>query len=493
MRPIFSAGLILGALAVTGCQPPVVTDLPRSAPATIDPPTIPPDVFSTLPTAQADALAVLCDPSNDQDRVTEAFCQIPTPTPHGLNDVLTLLGLDFKDVNGGNGKNGNPGFALLGHSSALTARKISTITPTAFVFTPATGHQMPIDFVFLAFDPGEHFVEIAANAPATSTLNFYLVLFDQACTTAPGGCTPTDNLTPALTTGWSNVRVFEDGNSLGNMIVNCAVCHDPNTTGTTFLRMQEIKEPFTHWFSRSTAGGVSLLADFHAAHGTTEDYGPIPAALIDKSDPAVMARAISAAGFGEQPNVFESASIEAQVADVQPMQPSLNVPSGWSSDWQSIYDLAVAGQFIAAPYHDVKVTDPDKLAKMSGAYQSWMSGQAAEIPNIQDVFLDDGLRDMGFAPKKGLDGKGLLQQMCQECHNANLDPLITRDLFLVDQLDAMSRAEKDVAIARLNDSADTVLRMPPMLFRTITQDERAAMIAELEKKAPPFRTLNGGK
>ena len=51
------------------------------------------------------------------------------------------------------------------------------------------------------------------------------------------------------------------------------------------LRMQELEPPHTHWFSTATTGGTALLQDFHAAHGTDEDYGPIPAALIDKPGP----------------------------------------------------------------------------------------------------------------------------------------------------------------------------------------------------------------
>ena len=97
------------------------------------------------------------------------------------------------------------------------------------------------------------------------------------------------------------------------------------------------------------------------------------------------------------------------------------------------------------------------------------------------MFLDDGLRDMGFAPQAGASGRALLQQMCQECHNASLDMTITRERFLVDQLDQMPRAEKDLAVQRLQTDASSRLRMPPPLFRTITDDERQAMITELQK------------
>src|SRR5256885_6976157 len=160
----------------------------------------------------------------------------------------------------------------------------------------------------------------------------------------------------------------------------------------------------------------------------------------------------------------------------------MNMPSGESSSWLSAYQAAVEGQFIATPYHDVKVTDPVKLANASAAFQEFKAGQISTLPNIQDVFLDYGLRDMGFAPKKGLDGRGMLVQMCQECHNTNLDMSLSRERFRMDDFDRMSRKERDLAIQRLQLSAETRFRMPPPLFRTITDDERNLMIDELKKE-----------
>jgi mono/diheme cytochrome c family protein len=194
-----------------------------------------------------------------------------------------------------------------------------------------------------------------------------------------------------------------------------------------------------------------------------------------------MAKMIQAAGFGDQPNVFDSATIESEVNASCPTQPALNTPTGKSATWQAAYDAAVAGQYIAAPYHDVKVTDPTKLAKMTAAYQQFKAGTLMELPDLREVFLDEGLRDMSFAPKANLTGKQLVVQMCQQCHHSNLDLTISREKFLVDQLDTMSREEKDLAIERINMPVDTRLSMPPALFRTMTDAERQAMIDELKK------------
>ena len=101
----------------------------------------------------------------------------------------------------------------------------------------------------------------------------------------------------------------------------------PNTPDPLILRMQEMDAPHTHWFSTKSAGGQALLDDFHAAHGREEDYGPIPS--------------------------FPSAKVEAEVAQIAPAQPAINVPMGWSQTWYDVYQAAATGQAIAAPYHDV--------------------------------------------------------------------------------------------------------------------------------------------
>jgi hypothetical protein len=487
--------IFLIALAA-GCQ----TDFVVESPPTVLSPTIPANVFETLKPA-AEAHAELCDPGDpadptfpdNADRITNRFCQDAKPggvmpTPHGLSDLITLLGLDFQDPAGGNGVDGNPAFAILGHSSALTARKVSSIAPTAFVFTPlGPDGKPPRDYLFLAFDPGEPFLEVASFSPADQVVNFYLVLFDKDCTSTAAGCGPDDMLTPKQTTGWSNVRIYESTTALNNTIADCRQCHIgnghdvPDTGDPLILRMQEIEAPHTHWFSSQTAGGQTLLTDFHAAHGTTEAYGPVPAGLVDKSDPSLMARFITAAGFGDQPNVFHSAAIEAEVAASAAGQPAVNVPAGTSATWRGIYDAAVAGQFIATPYHDVKITDPDKLAHMTEVYSKYRSGGGPLTEDIRDVFLDSAMTELGFGPGTEMNGRALLAQQCQQCHHTRLDPTVSRDLFLVDRLEQMSRAEKDLAIQRLEMPLDTRLAMPPPLFRSLTPRDRALMIDELRK------------
>ena len=176
--------LFSACLCLTACT---VGDEIEPAPSL--PPTIPADVFETL-RSPADAHAELCDHGatdttfpDRADRITNRFCQDVKggviPTPRRLDELLALLNLDFKDPGGRNGVDGNPAFAILGHSSALTARKVSSTTPTAFVFSPlGVDGKPPADYIFLAFDPGESFVEVASFSPADQVVNFYLLLFE---------------------------------------------------------------------------------------------------------------------------------------------------------------------------------------------------------------------------------------------------------------------------------------------------------------------------
>src|SRR5262249_24085855 len=191
--------------------------------------------------------------------------------------------------------------------------------------------------------------------PTAKSVNFYIVFFEQACNSSPTGCTNDDLMTSKLTTGWSNIRVYEDTTELGNTILDCHVCHQPDNNADPFLRMQEITPPFTHWFSTQTDGGKQLLDTFHSLHGNG-DYGGIPAALVDKSDPSTLAALVKQAGFGKQPNAFDSQAIGTEVAS-----------KGWSATWDGIYENAVSGEFIATPYFGLDVSDPKKVAAVKKA------------------------------------------------------------------------------------------------------------------------------
>ena len=109
------------------------------------------------------------------------------------------------------------------------------------------------------------------------------------------------------------------------------------------------------------------------------------------------------------------------------------MPPGTSATWSALYANSMAGLDIPVPYHDIKVTDPTKLATMTSAYQAFLGGTmpASQLPDIRDVFLDAALSDLTFQPAAGLDGNGILVQICQQCHNSKLDQTETRERFRV--------------------------------------------------------------
>jgi hypothetical protein len=75
----------------------------------------------------------------------------------------------------------------------------------------------------------------------------------------------------------------------------------------------------------------------------------------------------------------------------------------------------------------------------------------------------------------------VLREMCQHCHNDRLDQRISRARFDVTKLDSMSRAEKDLAIARVRMPESSRLLMPPRLFATLPAAAKQLVIDELSK------------
>ena len=203
--------------------------------------------------------------------------------------------------------------------------------------------------------------------------------------------------------------------------------------------------------------------------------------LIVKSDGRALEDLVKGQGFGSQPNAFDSREIEDEVEQSSSLQPEINTPRGKSPTWEGLFARAFTGLAIPPPYHDVKVTDPDKLQFATDEYKKFMAGQVSELPDIRRVFLDDALEPMTFLPKSGATGREVLVQTCAQCHHPKLDQTISRAKFDVTRLDSMTRAEKDATIARLRMGSANRLRMPPVMMRSLPDDAREAAIAFLSQ------------
>lgn len=439
-------------------------------------------IFKNMPKGAAQ-LKVLCARPG-QDKVRQVFCAPNPPSITSLVDLQKALGLGITDPTqigrNRNGDNGNAAFTFTAGSSSLVGKFTSAINPRLIMFTPPTGNRNP-SLVALGFLRGEQFVEVIAGDPSNNQLNFFLVRFEQACNGEKEGCSIGQLLTPSIEKNWTALTIYED-HDIQNTIVDCKQCHQPGGEGSPkMLRMQELRNPWTHFIRDNTNGGQALLADYNAARGTAEDLGGVPAAMISSSDPALLEQLVRQNGFAAQPNEFTPA-IEREVRNANPNQPQDNATMGQSATWNALYDRFVKGEVIAPPFHDVKVTDPAKLASLSKAYQDYRAGAMAEkdLPDLRDVLNPAGLRNMGFMVKAGLTGPEILMNACAQCHNSLLPQNISRAKFNVD-LSTMSRAEKDLAIARLKLPAEDPKRMPPARIRSLTKEEIELLTKELMK------------
>lgn len=333
----------------------------------------------------------------------------------------------------------------------------------------------------LAFSRGEQFVELVVTGYRDPRLRFYVVGFRQACNSKTAGCGPHDLLSEASERDWTEVSLYDEAD-LANTVLDCAPCHQPNGPGSRkLLRMQEIDVPWTHWFMTSSEGGRALWDDFIAAH-PDETFGGMTSEQIQRSDPNSLSIMVSLSGA--QPNPFESKQIEQEVKDSAAAlggeQPFDNSVPGMSATWLAAFELATRGEAIPVPYHNVKVTDPDKLAAMTKAYLRHLSG--ARLPDIRDVFPDDPerLAQLGIMTRPGLDGASVLIEACAQCHNDRLDQRLSRARFRAD-LQGMDRAEKALAIERLQLPPEHPLAMPPARLRMLSDEARARAIAKLRE------------
>jgi mono/diheme cytochrome c family protein len=465
-----AAGFVFALCALCGCA------ADTNKPEMTKPEYREPEIFAT----GKEQLERLCGRGRT-DSVIDAFC-LNKKSVGSLLDLRAAVGLDSNE------NLVDHGFALTAHSTSLSLRVVSAINPRIIFVRPQIRRETAsVEFVSLAFARGEQFAELAGRDRNTDALQFYLVTFTQDCNDKPGGCSPGDLLTEAVESNWHDVNVYAE-EDLENTPVDCRTCHQPDGPGTDkILRMQELDPPWNHWFWRQADSGKAVLADYMAAKGD-EMFAGLKYQDIYLSQPGLLSFALTAVGSGTQPNAFVSSTIEKEVdesaAQMGGNQPVDNSVPGKSKTWDEIYETAKRGDAIPVPYHDVKVTDPKKLADMTQAYTDYRAGKLdrQDLPDLREVFLDDPARraEMGFDTEPGMDGEAVLLQACGQCHNDRLDQTVSRARFQVD-LSKVSREEKDKAIARLRIPTGELHAMPPPQFRRLSDEARNRLIALLKK------------
>lgn len=375
------------------------------------------------------------------------------------------------------GLNEQRAFALTGNSTSLLAKSVSGLNPRILVF-PRVDEELrrPDSMIALGFVRGEQLVELVSRDPSTDDFNFYLLSFEQACSYQSDGCDLAARLTEEIEHDWTAYSVY-DQDDLEGTSVDCNSCHQPNGFGSKrFLRMQELTSPWLHWFpqrfGQRTDSDRVLLQQFSETHAGDEQYGGVPVATIanavDEGSGAQLEALVRAEGSQEQPNPFDPQIVT-------------EMKTGASPTWQARFDAHLQGKAIAVPYPAIDVTD---IAKRQAAAQSYRDVVAGTAPresllDIRDVFSSDAMAKLSFTPQPAASGSTVLLQMCARCHDGRGNPSVGKNRFNVLQLSALSRQEKDLAIARLNDAGEA--RMPPWRTGSLTTESIQAATAELQK------------
>ena len=381
------------------------------------------------------------------------------PEIRDFAELLELVGLDQQRA-----------FALTGNSTSLLSREVSALNPRILVF-PRVGDDLrrPDSMIAVGFVRGEPLVELVSRDPSTDD-------FEQSCSYRGGGCDLASRLTEELEHGWTAYSVY-DQDDLEGTSIDCNSCHRPGGQGSKrILRMQELASPWLHWFPQRfvqrTDSDRVLLAQFAEAHAGDEHYGGVPMETItnalDEGSGAQLEALVRAEGSGEQPNPFDPQIVT-------------EMKSGSSPTWEARFETHLEGKAIPVPYPGVDVTDASKREAARQSYADVVAGAAprGSLLDIRDIFSDDAMTRLSFFPQPGASGETVLLQMCARCHDGRGNSALSKNRLNVLQLDAMSRSEKDLAIARLQESG--AARMPPWRVGSLTAESIDAATAELKK------------
>jgi mono/diheme cytochrome c family protein len=181
-----------------------------------------------------------------------------------------------------------------------------------------------------------------------------------------------------------------------------------------------------------------------------------------------------------QPLVFDSERIMDERGVFEAGGPTAHRRS---ATWDLAYAAFKRGEQLALPHYEERPTDPVKQQKLSAAYARFRAGELPidQLPNLADIYPDDPrLRaEIGLATEPDATPAEALIQACGSCHNDVLDQTLSRARFNID-LTRMSRAELDLAIARIELPREAIGAMPPPGFRQLTVEGGKKMVEYLK-------------
>jgi len=402
------------------------------------------------------------------DSFFRAVCSSPRPVISDMASLIEVAGLAE-----------NRAFALTGNSTSLVKTAVSSVNPRAIIFPRVTeAREKLAELTALGFVRGEPFVEVVSRDTASGDYNFYLFTFERQCDYV-AGCDLASVLTDEIERGWTAFSIYTE-DDVENTSLDCRSCHQPGGTGTAkILRMQELENPWLHWFPQRfvqrTASDRLLTAQFLEAHRLDSAYAGIPIASIesgiDEGSGAQLEALLIAEGQEAQPNVFNP-RIEAEAKD-----------GAASPTWEQQFAVTLTGEAIGVPYPQADVTDAGLRAAAVQSYVDVVSGVAPResLLDLRDLFSADAQLKLGLVPPPGSDGLTVLNQVCSRCHDGRGNPELNKNAFNVKALSEMSREEKDLAIERLLEPETSFLRMPPWRAATLPPAELQSAIDELSK------------
>ncbi len=409
----------------------------------------------------------LCASGRD-DSFFRTICSSPRPAISDMASLIQVAGLAD-----------NRAFALTGNSTSLVKTAVSAVNPRAIIF-PRVGEarEKLAELTALGFVRGEPFVEVVSRDITSGDYNFYLFTFERQCD-YDTGCDLASLLTEEIERGWTAFSIYTE-DDIENTSLDCRSCHQPGGVGTPkILRMQELENPWLHWFPQRfvqrTSSDRLLTAQFLEAHRVDSAYAGIPIASIeggiDEGSGAQLEALLVAEGQDTQPNAFDP-RIEAEASDGQA-----------SPTWEQQFAITLTGDAIGVPYPQADVTDPALRAASVQSYVDVVSGAAPResLLDLRELFSQDAKQKLGLVPPPGADGLTVLTQVCSRCHDGRGNPSLNKNEFNVKLLAQMSREEKDNVISRLLEPEGSLLRMPPWRAGTLPPAELQSALIELSK------------
>jgi hypothetical protein len=426
-------------------------------------------------------MPALCLREGD-DLVRDLFCTEARPEIRSFRELQDLLQAaarrwEARAAASGqtlitNGVRGLANVAVLGHSTALSGHLVSPINPRLI----AVG-----DNTALAFQRGVQRIELISGERRDDDLNFYLLEFEQACSTDQRGCSPGDLYTPKVESEWTRVTLRDD-EDLKNTALDCRQCHQRGTDRPKLL-MRELLPPWTHFFFPLGSGagvpdvsGSDLLQDYVDAKGD-ELYGGFAMQQISPAS----AFQLQATVDSDQPLFFDSQQIESERWPYTPERgyPPQALPS---PTWESNFEAFKRGEQLALPYFEQRVSDIDKQRAVSEAYRRYRAGEigADAVPDLAEIFPDDPIvrARIGLQTEPGASAEDALIQACTACHSDVLDQTISRARFSV-SVSRLDRAGLDRAIQRISLPRAAPGVMPPPEARQLGDDVREKLITYL--------------